>query len=41
MARSLRAPISWVVYDLANTIYSSIVVTLLIGPYVEGILSAR
>jgi len=40
MARSLRAPISWVVYDLANTIYSSIVVTLLIGPYVEGILKA-
>ena len=40
MARSLRAPLSWVVYDLANTIYSSIVVTLLIGPYVEGILRA-
>jgi UMF1 family MFS transporter len=40
MAGSLRAPISWVVYDLANTIYSSIVVTLLIGPYVEGILEA-
>ena len=40
MARSRRAPISWVVYDLANTIYSSIVVTLLILPYVADILKA-
>lgn len=40
MARSLRAPISWVVYDLANTIYSAIVVTLLINIYVESILEA-
>ncbi|MHC4817626.1 MAG: MFS transporter, partial [Planctomycetota bacterium] len=40
MARSLRAPISWVVYDLANTIYSAIVVTVLINIYVENILEA-
>lgn len=40
MPRSLRAPISWVVYDLANTIYSSIVVTLLVNIYVESILEA-
>lgn len=38
MPRSLRAPISWVVYDLANTIYSAIVVTILISIYVEHTL---
>ncbi|MHC4972894.1 MAG: MFS transporter [Planctomycetota bacterium] len=40
MARPLRAPLSWVVYDLANTIYSAIVVTVLINIYVESILEA-
>ena len=40
MARSLRAPISWVVYDLANTVYSAIVVTVLILIYVDGALGA-
>jgi UMF1 family MFS transporter len=38
MARSLRAPVSWVVYDLANTIYSAMVVTALIVIYVKGTL---
>jgi len=40
LSKSLRAPVSWVVYDLANTIYSAVVVTFLINPYVEGILHA-
>jgi UMF1 family MFS transporter len=40
MARPLRALLSWVVYDLANTIYSAIVVTVLINIYVESILEA-
>lgn len=38
MPRSLRAPISWVVYDLANTVYSALVVTILIVIYVEHTL---
>jgi len=36
--KSLRAPAAWVVYDLANTLYSAIVVTFLINPYVEDLL---